>query len=87
MPLGRGRVSVCQLVETTPANLRVRSDCSGAALRFGTHLDSQIRGGQVGRFFRPLDQTYGFRVEVFPEAVFLQFLRIKEPIKIKVIQV
>lgn len=47
----------------------------------------QIRGWQVRRFFRPLDQAHGLRIEVFPEARFLQFLRIKEPIKIKVIQV
>jgi hypothetical protein len=87
LPWGRGRVSGFELVETTPANLRVRSDFSAAALRFGTHVDLKIRGGQVGCFFRPLDHAYGFRIEIFPEAGFFQFPRIKEPIKIKVIQV
>ena len=51
------------------------------------HLDFQVGGWQIRRFLRPLDETYGFRIEVFAKAAFRQFPRIKEPIKIKVIQV
>ena len=65
----------------------MRSDINIAALRFGTHIDFQVRGGQVRCFFRPLNQAHRIRVEVLPKTGFFQFLRIKEPIKIKVIQV
>lgn len=65
----------------------MRRDPHCASITLGTHLDFQVGGRQIRRFFRPLDETDGFRIEVVAEATVFQFLLIKEPIKIKVIQV
>ena len=85
---GRGGYSVFQVLQTTPACLRVGVDLQLPPRSSDFQLDSDVRWGHDARcVLRPFHETNRFRIEVLPEAGLPQFSWITEPIKIKVIQV